>query len=623
MLSKARFFSVLLVSLVFVLSAIAIGAPESGRLPWGDYQELLRWQVMAPGIEVPEREYMVLTTRPVGDDEVDELAELGVTVVAAAGRTAVVRGPITAFSGLGPDGEALPWAHTFLPSVPQGTSGDDRWYGIDVETLTSEIGLSEVDLTGQGVTVGVIDGGFTGAFGAELDPESVEYVKVEYVNGRGRIVPMTENDFSTHGVHGEMCARAVANIAPDVNFVLMAAPTMQDRLVLLEHIAAGALDVDVVTDSTYTPIPFDHNDGVGTVAQHGDAVVESGVFYAYAIGNFGRGQSTDRSFYRAQFTDTDGDRSHDFSPAASAESVDRNTLKLTLDPWDGPRSVRLLVVLEWDGWEHNVRAADDVSTSGYWEDDEYVEVQDIDLFLYYQDGTRVVPVGESIANQLGPLYEAFRRRYPETHSVPPLEVIQVDVDQPGTYLINVRNVTVSAHDVDGLFERDVNFHLYVHARGTSFAIEEHTREGSIINMGGAHGVTAVGAVRWTDDGWTVAPHSSWGPTSDGRLKPELVAPEGYESGLTGLRHRFFTGTSAAAPLVAGVAALLLEADESLSPDELRALLTEGATPLCGAEALSEPCIDAPPEPNLCEVWNYTVGCGLLNAEEAMQLLQER
>lgn len=611
-----------LLTLGVLLSALGLAAPDAGRLPWDDYQELLRWQIMAPGVEAPEREYLLLTTRAVADEELADLAALGLTLVAATGTTAVVRGPITAFDGLGPGKNALPWAHTVLPSIPPGTSQEVQWFGVDTASVVRELGVAGIDGTGEGVTVGVLDTGFTGALLGELGAERVQALKVLHEDGRGHIAPMTDEDFSSEHTHGEMCARAVVSIAPDVNLVLMSTPLLGDRTVFLESIASGEIEIDVLTDSTYNPIPFDHSDGTGEVARAGDAVVESGVFYSYAIGNFGRGEGTDRSFYRATFRDELSNRSHDFTPSAPAGSLDRNTLTVTLDPWDGGGRVTVMVILAWDGWEHQVRAPEHVGQPGYWEDEAYMAVQDIDLYVYFQDGPRTVLAGRSIINQFGPLYEAFRENYEDTYSVPPIEVVRFTTSQPGTYLINVQNATTQ-HELPDLFERDVDFHLYVHARGTSFTMQHHHAEGSIINMGGAHDVVSVGAAVRTLSGWTVAPYSSHGPTTDGRLKPELLAIAGYESRVQPPAPRFFSGTSAAAPLVAGAAALLLEADPTLTPAELRALLTESTVPLCGEGMPSGPCEPELASPDLCAVWSYAVGCGLLNAEEALRNLETR
>jgi len=74
-------------------------------------------------------------------------------------------------------------------------------------------------------------------------------------------------------------------------------------------------------------------------------------------------------------------------------------------------------------------------------------------------------------------------------------------------------------------------------------------------------------------------YSSRGPTNDGRMKPELVAPDGVSiTGSGGFPVPFF-GTSAAAPHAAGVAALLLDADPSLSPSQISNVLQNTAVDL--------------------------------------------
>lgn len=65
------------------------------------------------------------------------------------------------------------------------------------------------------------------------------------------------------------------------------------------------------------------------------------------------------------------------------------------------------------------------------------------------------------------------------------------------------------------------------------------------------GVVAVGAIDPPDSG-TIGPYSSRGPTNDGRIAPHLAAPAGLQSAVYG---GAFSGTSAAAPVVAGAAAL--------------------------------------------------------------------
>jgi subtilisin family serine protease len=103
--------------------------------------------------------------------------------------------------------------------------------------------------------------------------------------------------------------------------------------------------------------------------------------------------------------------------------------------------------------------------------------------------------------------------------------------------------------------------------------------------------------------WTLATpptelFSSEGPTNDGRLKPDLVAPDGTTSLTYGPLEGF--GTSFSAPTTAGAAALLLHQGPDRTAADLRALLIAdahdvgpaGADPVYGAGELVLP----PPVP---------------------------
>ena len=95
--------------------------------------------------------------------------------------------------------------------------------------------------------------------------------------------------------------------------------------------------------------------------------------------------------------------------------------------------------------------------------------------------------------------------------------------------------------------------------------------GSIPPPVNAKNPISVGAVGRGD---YMTSYSSFGPTGDGRLKPELCAPSEHIMG----------GTSSSAPVVAGLSALLMQHFRSLYPmrpdflnSTLKVLLTHGAT----------------------------------------------
>ncbi len=89
------------------------------------------------------------------------------------------------------------------------------------------------------------------------------------------------------------------------------------------------------------------------------------------------------------------------------------------------------------------------------------------------------------------------------------------------------------------------------------------------------GVIAVGAVNPDS---TRAGFSSLGPTADGRVKPDVAAQGVQVRFATGAaQYAWGSGTSFSAPLVAGVAAQMLQANPGLSPAEVRALLRQTAS----------------------------------------------
>jgi serine protease AprX len=159
-----------------------------------------------------------------------------------------------------------------------------------------------------------------------------------------------------------------------------------------------------------------------------------------------------------------------------------------------------------------------------------------------------------------------------------------------------------------------------------FAVERAWRAGILVvaaagNRGPASGtiskpgddplVLTVGAadVRGTSDRRddVVAPFSSRGPTADGVAKPDVLAPgtsivsvraPGTSADLVSPEARigtaYFrgTGTSQAAGIVSGIAALLFEADPSLTPDEAKAALVGSSSGLQGQPGAGSGLVDA-------------------------------
>ncbi len=135
------------------------------------------------------------------------------------------------------------------------------------------------------------------------------------------------------------------------------------------------------------------------------------------------------------------------------------------------------------------------------------------------------------------------------------------------------------------------------------AIEKPADDPHVVTVGAAD---THGTASRSDD--EVAPFSSRGPTADGVAKPDLLAPgvsivSERAAGSTvdatrpaarlGTRYFKGSGTSQAAAVVSGVAALMFAADPSLTPDEAKAALVATAGgPLAGRPGAGAGLVDA-------------------------------
>jgi hypothetical protein len=193
---------------------------------------------------------------------------------------------------------------------------------------------------------------------------------------------------------------------------------------------------------------------------------------------------------------------------------------------DFPGSIQLY--LTWDDWPRTA--------------------QDFDLFLYDAQGRLV----------------ASSQNY-QTGFEEPTEQIEYVAWAPGVYRARVLARRV--------FRTNIRLKIF---NLSQQPIEPNVPAGSILTPADARGALAVGAISvrsWKDG--PQEPFSSQGPTSDGRIKPDIAGPDGVSS----FTLTYFSGTSASAPHVAGAAALLLSQHPEWTADQLESALESQAVDL--------------------------------------------
>ncbi len=255
-------------------------------------------------------------------------------------------------------------------------------------------------------------------------------------------------------------------------------------------------------------------DGQGAIDDMVKHASDSGILWANASGNAAQ------SHWAGHFTDANSDTWNEF---VSGDSYNRITA------WVG-ESIDLF--LTWDRWP--------------------TTDQDYDLYLYWSgDPTHAVACGCGEQSQ--------------AHPGAPSEEIHYTIPEGkgGTYFIAINKYSASG---------DANLQLFSHPGDVQYQVAAGSLAGQPTDSAYAMTVGAV-AVGST----SLESFSSRGPTTDGRIKPDLSAPDRVSTvtfGATG-----FWGTSAAAPHAAGAAALIKGANPAYSSAQIQSQLESRATDL--------------------------------------------
>lgn len=377
-------------------------------------------------------------------------------------------------------------AHVRAPRRASAKETISEGYDVVMTTDWHELGL-----TGEGVSVGVVDLGFKGW--EDLDEHEFPLDAVANFDA----VDADEDD------HGTGVVEVLYDFAPDASYFLATFQTDAELCAVAQ--AMAELDVDVINGS----VGFDNAwtlDGSSGLSQCVDQVVEGGTAWFAAAGN-------EHGRYRRGALTYPGD---DGSIALGGEK------KIWMDSLDGAVDVRFR-------WSETFGAAG----------------QDIDLVVYNEDGSEC---GRSEETQDG-------------DDAPYEEVVEERCDDRVYATLSAGGERADLSRLTGV--------LY---SASGLDPDMATDGGEISIPGDAFGAVTVGAWDWAPD--QLSETSSWGPTDDGRLKPDVVAPVNVSTASGG--RRALDGTSAAAPHAAGLGVLWTQSADVRDPAEMKAWMQENA-----------------------------------------------
>ncbi len=386
--------------------------------------------------------------------------------------------------------------------------------------------------TGDGVKVGVIDtptsitskDGFTGLralLGTEL-PSSV--VGRCYTDVGKPTTALANCDTAGGDDHGTRVAQSVIDVAPDAALYVANPRSWADLQSSVEWMHGQG--VKVIAHS----IAWSYHgsaDGTRVIAPSplstAKWAADNGILWVNSAGNYAR------QAWLGAFADADNDGYHEWSGTGGAAG-------------------------EAQGFE--LSASESVFVHMRWDDAWGGAVKDLDLEVRYSatyGGPRTV-VATSADLQSGGSSDV------------PWEGVSLPTSSRGYYWVSAKKKAASAAP------SWVQFHAFGNA------IQHYTAGGSVMSPADSSspGVLAVGAADEKTDGtFAIRWYSSRGPTPDDRTKPDIVALDCLPSWKGG-GVRNFCGTSQSAPIVAGLAALVLERSPASTAQQVAAYLRTNA-----------------------------------------------
>jgi hypothetical protein len=351
--------------------------------------------------------------------------------------------------------------------------------------------------------------------------------------------------------HGVGVAEIINDMAPGAQlYIAYASPTAADLQAAVNYFASQGVRVISRSQAAWYDGP---GNGTGPIAGVIENAVSRGMVWFNSAGNSAGTAADPGAYWRGAWADPNGDTWLEFRPG-----------DLSFGFYCG-----FALGVRWSDWG--------------------LLRTDYDIYVYDDPNLTILQAkGENDQPGGAPPIEHFMNPMDPTKRANTCDAGN-DVDFMAIKLFNANGGTAG----------DTLEFMVNNSREFEYLQNEHSATQPASDTASAGGLS-VGAIEpW--NGTTIAPYSSWGPSNDGRIKPDLSAGTCVSTTVD----TCFNGTSGATPVVAGAAALYIGANPTASPAQVKAFILSsvvergaaGADNVYGMGELLLPSLAAPVAPD--------------------------